>query len=72
MSTMTIKQDASANVRAEVARAKLTQQEVALKAGITRGRWYARMRAPQDWTLEELRAVARVLNVPLSTLTGDA
>lgn len=61
----------SANVRAEVARARRTQQDVARAAGMSRGRWYARMRSPEDWTVDELRKVAAVLGVPLSALTGE-
>ena len=40
-------------------------------AGITRGRWYARMNDPKDWTVDELRSIARVLDVPLDALIGE-
>jgi hypothetical protein len=60
----------SDNVRAEAARKRRSGADVARAIDMPRATWQRRMDDPDLWTVVELRAVARELDVPLSTLTG--
>lgn len=61
----------TASVRAEIARRGMRQTAVAEAAGLSRDAWRRRIRGEVSWRLDELRAIARHLDVELSTLTGD-
>jgi predicted transcriptional regulator len=48
-----------------------TQTQLASHVGLSWRQWQARMSGEVDWRLDELRRVARVLDIPLSDLTGE-
>jgi len=58
----------SANVRAEIARAGIGVGAVLVRAGMSRTTYNRRLRAPAEWELGELQAIAEVLGIPTSTL----
>jgi transcriptional regulator with XRE-family HTH domain len=58
----------SAAIRAELASRGLFQVDVAKKLGITPGQVGRRMNGEIDWRLDELNAIAEMLDVPVSTL----
>lgn len=56
------------NLRAELARRDLTQQEIADQLGISSVQVSRRMRGEVDWRLSELEAVAELLGLGLRDL----
>lgn len=46
-----------------------TDQEMADGIGVSLSTWQRRKLAPRDWTLQQARRIARVLDVELSRLT---
>jgi len=61
---------ASANIRAEIARAGKNQSEVCAAAEMSRSTWYRRMGKPGQWRIEELRRIAKVLDVPVERIAN--
>lgn len=59
----------SANVRAEVGRARRSGASVARSIGMSYAGWKRRMDDPDLWKLTELQDVARELRVSLDVLT---
>lgn len=59
---------ASANVRAEVARVGRTGRDVADKIGMPHSTWMRRMGKPESWRMGELQKIAVELGIPLDRL----
>jgi hypothetical protein len=59
---------ASANVRAEVARASRTNRDVAEAIGMPYSTWARRMADPGAWRIGELKRIADELGIPLDRL----
>lgn len=59
------------NVRAEVARARLTQARIAHTLGVSQQAVSSRLNGRTPFALEELVSLAALLDVPLSTLLGQ-
>lgn len=67
--------DVSANVRAELARARVSTISVIMQMSdrgmpMNRPKWMRRMDKPSLWTLDEVRTIAAILDIPLAQLTG--
>lgn len=60
-----------ANLRAELARAELSQAAVAELIDVTPGQVTGRMTGRIRWQLHELQAVARRLDIPITRLIDD-
>jgi transcriptional regulator with XRE-family HTH domain len=58
----------SMEVRAWMARRSLTQADLAAGLGITRQAVSLRLSGKTAWTVDDVAVVARVLNVPVTTL----
>lgn len=58
-------------IRVELARTGIRQSKLADALGIDRAQVTKRMAGEIDWRLQELRTIAQVLGVPLSTLIPD-
>lgn len=67
---MTTDLDLSANIRAEIARQRLTYAAVADRIGMDARQFRRRTRSETPWAATELIAVSRVLGVPLDALAG--
>ena len=65
------KPTASANIRAELARADVSQSAVADLLGISPGQVSARIQGRIEWRLSEVQAIAAHLNVPIGKLVED-
>lgn len=61
-----------ANVRAELARGKQTQAQLAGIIGVTQSQASKRLRGAIAFNIDELAAVAKWLKVDISTLTEGA
>lgn len=61
----------NAAIRAEMARHNVRQASLAEAIGISQAQVSARLSGRLDWKLSEIRAVAALLGVPLSTLVAD-
>jgi transposase len=59
------------NVRAEIARAGLNQENVAEQIGLSYATFRRRLTGPGDWRAGELEAIARALRIPLARLTEE-
>lgn len=59
---------AAANVRAEVARRNITQVQIAAALGLPQSGVSRRMKGTVPFSLDELSAMAALLDVPLSDL----
>lgn len=57
-----------ANVKAEMARASITQTTLALALGLTQPQVSARLSGRVPWRIDEVVTVASLLDVPLATL----
>lgn len=67
--------DVSANVRAEVARARMSTIGVIMQmstygAPMSRPKWQRRMDKPEMWSVKELTTLALILGIPLERLTA--
>ena len=60
-----------ANVRAEMARRQITQMELARQLGLSQAAISARIKGRTPFDINELTAIARVLDVPLDALLPD-
>lgn len=60
-----------ASIRAEMARRGRTQRDLGALLGMSQPTVSGRMTGRTDFTITELRAVARWLGVPLTALLGD-
>lgn len=58
-------------IRAEMARAGVTQTDLAVALGITQPAVSSRLKGRIDWRLRELNTVADFLNIPLSAIVGE-
>lgn len=58
----------TANIRAEIARANLTQTHLAEALGLTQQSVSDRMRGRTPFTVDELLLVAALLNIPVTRL----
>lgn len=56
------------NIRAEMARRRVTQKDLSIMLGIAQSRISARMSGKSTWQLDELIPVADALGVGISTL----
>lgn len=65
------KRAACANIRAEMARSGLTQQDIANRIGKTRQAVSRRLTGLTEFRLDELAQIADLLDVPLEALTRD-
>ena len=63
--------DVTANVRAEMARRRLKQEDVAPLLGLTQSAMSRRLVGDVEFSVSELRKLADVLQVPASTLLGE-
>lgn len=61
---------ASANVRAEIARANVNPRLVREAIDMSRTTWHRRMREPGDWRMSELRKIADYLGIPIQRLAN--
>lgn len=61
----------AANVRAEMARLGRTQRELAVVLGVSQPTVSARLAGRRDFTVAELRTVAKWLGVPLRALIAE-
>ena len=61
----------SAVARAEAARNRLTQADVAVALGVSRSAYAARLRGETHWAASELPQLADVFGVSVSDLMGD-
>lgn len=61
----------SANVRAEMARRRITQQQVAEALGLKQGSVSKRLNGRVPWDVNEVSTVADLLGVPVSALIGE-
>ena len=61
----------AANVRAELARRQLRQGEVAEHLGMTQRAVSRRVRGEVEWNGEQLRLLAQLFEIPVSTLLGE-
>jgi hypothetical protein len=61
---------ASANVRAEIARAGVNPRLVREALQMSRTTWHRRMRKPGDWRMGELRKIADHLGIPIERLAN--
>jgi transcriptional regulator with XRE-family HTH domain len=62
---------ANANIRAELARAEVSQAQVAALLDIPPSQVSARLKGRVHWKLAELQKLARHLNVPIAILAAD-
>jgi transcriptional regulator with XRE-family HTH domain len=62
----------SANIRAEMARAGVTQTQLAVALGLPQAAISRRLCDETPWRVGEIQAVAKTLGVPLSALLTDA
>lgn len=60
-----------ANVKAEMARAGIGQVQLAARLGLSQTAVSSRLRGVVAFNVDELAAVARVLEVPLSALVAE-
>lgn len=60
-----------ANVKAEMARAGIGQVQLAARLGLSQTAVSSRLRGVVAFNVDELAAVARVLEVPVSTLVAE-
>ena len=60
-----------ANIRAEMARSGLTQQDIAARIGKTRQAVSRRLTGLTEFRLDELEQIADLLGMPLEELTRD-
>lgn len=61
----------NATIRAEMARQRITQTELAIALSIPQTQVSARLRGAVEWRVTELLSVADLLGVPASTLLAD-
>ena len=61
---------ASANVRAEIARAGANPREVREAVGLSRTTWRRRLAQPGTWRLGELQKIATFLDIPIKRLAN--
>lgn len=61
----------SGKIRAAMARKRIRQADVAEALGLTQVSVSDRLNGRREWRLSELRAVARLLGVPLSVLVAE-
>lgn len=62
----------SAEIRAEMARQRLSQLELARRLRWSRAALSRRITGSTGWSLDEVEAVAGVLGVPLPALVGSS
>ena len=62
----------AANVRAELARKRISQTEVAARLGVSRQNVAQRLSGRVDFRVGELVAIAGLLNIPVTALLVDA
>lgn len=62
----------AAEARAALARAAMTQMQLAEATGRSRPYWQKRLSGAVSMTLDDLNAVARATGTPLRLLLGDA
>jgi transcriptional regulator with XRE-family HTH domain len=60
-----------ANVRAEMARRKVSQMALAAQLGLSQAAVSARLNGHTPFDINELSTIARVLDVPLTDLLAD-
>ena len=70
--TQTLSGTVAANIRAEAARRRKTQAQLAEAAGLSQFAISRRMREEFPFTLDEVQAIADFLGVPLSDLLNTA
>jgi len=61
----------SANIRAEMARAGVTQTQLAVALGLPQAAISRRLCDETPWRVSEVQSVAEALGVPLSALLAD-
>lgn len=64
--------DIAANVRAELARKQLEQKDIAAALGKSNAAISERMNARLSWRIDELQAIAQLLDVTLDQLLQPA
>ncbi len=64
--------DVAERVVALMFRRKLTRNEVAASIGKSKAAFYNKMNGTSDWSLTELRDLARVLGTSVSYLVGES
>lgn len=62
----------AANVRAELARKRITQTKVAARLGVSRQNVAQRLSGRVDFRVSELVAIAELLEIPVTALLADA
>jgi transcriptional regulator with XRE-family HTH domain len=62
----------AANIRAEMARQRLSQSAIAIEVGMSPAAISQRLSGKTAINVDELLRLARVLNVPAGSLLGDA
>ena len=62
--------DVAANVRAELARRRITQTEVAQRLGVTRQNVAQRLNGTVDFRVGELISIANMLDITIGDLVG--
>lgn len=62
----------AANVRAELARKRISQTEVAARLGVSRQNVAQRLSGRVDFRVGELVAIAGLLDIPVAALLVDA
>lgn len=72
MASDTTAQRVVANVRAEMARRRCTQEQLAVSLGKTQQFVSRRLNGRVPFTISELDEIAGALEVPLSNLIGEA
>lgn len=61
---------ALAEIRAGLARRRLTQAQLATALGLSRTAVHRRLRGEVDMTLNELRATAQLIGIPVTDIVG--
>lgn len=62
----------ASNVRAEMARRRITQTEIAKKAGIPQSGLSRRLVGSTPFTVNEIERIAEVLDIQVNELIGEA
>jgi transcriptional regulator with XRE-family HTH domain len=60
------------NVRAELARARITQQQLASKLGLTQQAVSAKLHGRSEFSVSQLQAAADLIGIPAAALLGES
>ncbi len=71
MPTVTHSMRVARNVRAEMVRAAVNQTDIAVQLGISQQSISRRLSGRTSFTIDELAAIATILNVRLADLVGE-